>query len=252
MSIIKLTIKRALNLFGYDLRKMQKRDAFLEQKELVNNIETPVIFDVGAYIGEVVSKYRKLFPRAFIYPFEPFSDSFRVIQEKFKDFNLVKPYQLAFSERAGKASFFVNPDKSCNSLLSPESNKTKYASGTEEAITAIDVNLMTIDQFCEKELISEINILKLDVEGAELMVLRGAFEMLSRHSIGIIYTEIMFAPHYKGGVLFYDLCEFLADFGYTLFNFYEIKSAANGQLRWGNAIFVSPNIRKNVIDVRKL
>jgi len=252
MSIIKIIINRALNLSGYELRKIQKRDAFLEQKELVNNLGAPVIFDVGACIGEVVSKYRKLFPRASIYPFEPFPDSFRIIQEKFKDCDLVKPRQIAFSERAGRASFFVNPDKSCNSLFSPESNKTKYVFGIEGAITTIDVNLMTIDQFCKNESIPEINILKLDVEGAELMVLRGAIEMLSRHLIGIIYTEIMFVPHYKGGALFHDLCEFLADFGYTLFNFYEIKSAANGQLRWGNAIFVSPNIRKNVIDARRL
>ncbi len=239
-------------MFGYDLQRMQKRDAFLEQKELINNLEAPVIFDVGAYVGDVTSKYKKLFPEALIYSFEPFSDSFRIIQEKFKDCDLVEPRQIAFSDKAGKTSFFVNSEKSCNSLLPSESNKTKYVLGAEGAVATIDVNLMTIDQFCEKELISEINILKLDVEGAELMVLRGAFEMLSRHLIGIVYTEVMFVSHYKGGVAFHDLCKFLSDFGYTLFNFYEIKSAANGQLRWGNAIFVSPNIRKNVIDARQL
>jgi len=92
--------------------------------------------------------------------------------------------------------------------------------------------------------------LKLDIEGSELTALRGASEKLAHHSIELIYTEIMFVPHYEGGPMFYELCSFLSNFNYTLFNVYNLKRAVNRQLRWGNAIFVSPDIRANKIDVR--
>ncbi len=248
-NMIKLIIKLMLKFFGLELHKI-KKGTFLVQKRLLNGMETPVIFDVGAYVGQITAKYKTLFPGATIYSFEPFPDSFRKLQGKFKAYDLVKPFQLAIADRAGTREFYVNSDRSCNSLFPRPSSARKYWSGKAASVARIEVDVTTIDTFCKKETIPKIDILKLDVEGAELLALRGASEKLARKLIELIYTEVMFIPHYERGVMFYELCSFLSDYGYTLFDLYNLKRAENGQLRWGNAIFVSPHIRASVIDAQ--
>jgi len=252
--MIKSIIKSTLNHFGLELRRVRgrvrKKDAFDHQKMLLVGMETQVIFDVGAYIGQITAKYRTLFPKATIYSFEPFPDSFRKLQEKSELLGQVRPFQLAIVDKVGTNKFYVNADRTCNSLLERPSNVRKYYDGNAENVATIKVDITTIDDFCEKESISKIDILKLDVEGTELLVLRGASEKLEQKSIEIIYAEIMFVPHYEKGVMFYELCSFLSDYGYTVFDLYDLKRDGNGQIRWGNAIFVSPHIRASVIDVR--
>jgi len=95
-----------------------------------------------------------------------------------------------------------------------------------------------------KEKISYIDILKVDVEGAEIKVFTGAVGKLSSHNIGLIYAEVTFVPHYEGGCLFHELSTFLSKYSYTLLNLYNLKISKSGQLRWGNAIFLSPQLRR--------
>jgi len=248
--MLRSAIKSALNFLGLGLHRIEKKDAFHDQKMLLNGMETPVIFDVGAYIGEITARYEILFPKATIYSFEPFPGSFERLQERFKAYDVVKPFQLAIADRAGTREFYLNSDRSCNSLFPRPSSARKYWPGKAASVARIEVDVTTIDAFCKKESIPKIDILKLDVEGAELLALRGASEKLAQKSIELIYTEVMFIPHYEGGVMFYELCSFLSDYGYTLFDLYDLKRAENGQLRWGNAIFVSPHIRASVIDAQ--
>jgi Methyltransferase FkbM domain len=55
----------------------------------------------------------------------------------------------------------------------------------------------SINSFCSEENISQIDILKVDVQGAEFDVLNGAKEMMSSGSISIIYCELIIPPIYE-------------------------------------------------------
>ena len=66
--------------------------------------------------------------------------------------------------------------------------------------------------------------------------------------IPIIYTEAMFVPHYEGNPLLNEIWSFLADLDYSLMDIYDLHRATNGQLRYGDALFVSRDIRENCID----
>jgi hypothetical protein len=72
--------------------------------------------------------------------------------------------------------------------------------------------------------------------------------MLRGQQAAVLYIEVVFIPLYQDQPLFHDLCGLLDDFGYTLFNLYELQTADNGQLRYGNALFVSEQMRTEVID----
>ena len=220
-------------------------NAFKAQKCLLGNTFNMVIFDVGAYIGEITSTYKKTFPSSTIYCFEPFPESFKKLMRISSD-KSIKPYQIAVSDTVGKTQLHVNVDLSCNSFFPIAKHSVRYYQKSAENIEVIEVNTTTIDHFCDTESVSHIDILKLDVEGAEIKALNGSHNKLSKQSISLIYTEVMFMPHYKGACMFYELTSFLSQYNYTLFNFYGLKRAKNGQLRWGNAIFLSPQMRNRI------
>ena len=231
------------SIFGFlSKSKILKENAFQAQKYFFGSDGDMVIFDVGAYIGEVAATYKKIFPNATIYCFEPFEDSFQKLMRLASD-KSIKPYQMAVSDSVGRIKLHVNVDPSCNSFFPIAKHSVRYYPKAAENIEVIEVNTTTIDHFCDTQRIPTIDILKLDVEGAEIRALKGAHNKLSKQDISIIYTEVMFIPHYKGACMFHELTSFLSQCDYTLFNLYGLKRAKNGQLRWGNAIFLSPQVR---------
>jgi len=217
-------------------------DPFLVQKLLLRDTGRLTILDVGAYVGKVTMIYRDMFPRATIYCLEPFPDSFKELS-RLADGKFVRPYKIALCETEGRANLQIDSDQSCNSLFPRPAAGAKYYPESSQNIGQVEIEVQTLDAFCDKEGITEIDILKLDVEGAELKVLNGASKRLRDKRIGLIYIEVMFVPHYEGGCLFHEVSGFLNHQGYTLFNLYDLKRAQNGQLRWGNAIFLNPEMR---------
>jgi FkbM family methyltransferase len=220
-------------------------EPFDVQKSLLGRRKNLVIFDIGAYVGNVTAAYRKIFPQAKIYCFEPFPDSFKELN-RLAEGDSVKPYQIAFSDRKAKTDLLINTDRTCNSMFERPVTGAKYYSKKSQNTGRIEVQTQTIDAFCQKENIEDIDILKLDVEGAELKVLNGAAGKLADKRIKLIFAEVMFVPHYKDGCLFHEVADFLGHYHYTLLNLYNLKTARNGQLRWANAIFLNQQMRDRI------
>ena len=129
-----------------------------------------------------------------------------------------------------------------NSLKKPN----KRAWGFEKKKT-ITVETDTIDNYCAKNFIKYITILKLDVQGSELDVLEGAESMLSLGKIDLVYIEWQVVPLYENHSLYYEIGNYLGQFGYELFNLYNINEARSGQIRWADAIFTNEKIRQKLI-----
>jgi len=230
------------NLFRKKIERAKLVDPFFIQKQLFAKSGNITIFDIGAYIGDITSIYRQLFPSASIYAFEPIEESFsKLFASHGKDINV---FQLAISDRNGKAVINIDEDPSCNSLLGRPDSVSKYYKSCSESTNQRTVETQTIDSFCRIKNIESIDIVKIDVEGAETMVFSGASNMLAQNKIKVIYTEVMFVPHYEKGCLYHDIAELLDKYNYTLLNLYDLRTARDGQLRWGNAIFISDPMRQ--------
>lgn len=219
-----------------------------DQVKLLFHEAVNVIFDIGANLGQTTLKYRKIFPETIIYAFEPFAEVYKDYQKTFSWDRKIKPYNFAISDKNGKGKFFLNKSHYTNSLLEPEI-ELNHSFHKVERSEDITVETITLDTFVKKENISQINILKVDVQGGEMKVLEGAKRLIEEQKIDLMFVEVEFISLYRGQPLFYDICRYLEDRKYSFFNFYNIGHTTIGQAIAGDAIFISPKIRKNIMSI---
>jgi FkbM family methyltransferase len=145
-------------------------------------------FDIGANIGvfSVAAGKTLQETQSSIYAFEPCPATFAILEKNLQENGLagVRAYSLAVSERSGEASLYVNAamKDGLNSLEDP-------SHGDAEVVGTVAVRVTTLDEFIAKHEIPSVDVMKVDVEGAELLVFRGARGLLSREDAPLILYE---------------------------------------------------------------
>jgi FkbM family methyltransferase len=239
-------MKKLINLFyrrkGLALQQAPP-NAFDEQQRLLGKQQPSVIFDVGGHYGETVHEYRRRFPAATIYSFEPFPESFVLLEQASKRYQDVHATQAALSDKNGEAEFSVNENSATNSLLAVSGDAPKHWRGLVETRGATRVPTVTLDSYCASRGIDSIDILKLDVQGGEPLVLRGAERMLGRGAIRLVYVEIITVPCYAEQLQLDQCLSMMRKYGFSFHNFYDLHSSQSGQLKQCDAIFIRRNDR---------
>ena len=223
---------------GVEPRGFHGKNAFADQFNLLGS-DIRVVFDVGANTGQTTERYLELFPEAMIYGFEPFPEAYTQFSGTFAQHSRVKAYHLAIADAVGSCALHTYTNSVTNSLLPPDSESHRFvAAGQMDHTGVITAETTTIDEFCHRENIKRINILKFDIQGGEGKALRGAADTLRARRVDLIYTEMMFVPVYQGQYWFFNIAADLHHYGYRLFDFYNFAYAETGQLKWGDAIFL--------------
>lgn len=250
--MFRVAFKNLVRELGYEIKKSTAghlaQDPFDVQGSLLRDFDRLTIFDLGAHRGQTTKEYALKFPNATIYGFEPFPESFKELQEVAAAYDGVRPYCLAMTDSTARRTLYISHRSATNSLLPRPEDQRRYFPSNAEMTGKIQVETSTLDAFCQQASISRINILKMDIQGGELLALKGASDLLSEGRIDLIFTEVMFVPHYEGGPLFYELWEFVARYSYSLYDLFIGTYATNGQLRQGDAIFISHNRRTNIVN----
>ncbi|SFR99036.1 FkbM family methyltransferase [Sphingomonas jatrophae] len=196
--------------------------------DLSRLVKPAMIFDVGANIGQSSQKFARRFPSAAIHCFEPSAASAQRIRER--KLRGVEVHALALGSEAGTATLTLGADPAT----------FRIADGGDEAV-AVD----TIDAFCATRSIQRIDFVKIDTEGHDLEVLKGAAGMLAAHRIAAVQVEAGMNPENKLHVPFEALKAYLEGHGYRLFGFYDQASewpTRQPHLRRANPLFVSPEL----------
>lgn len=251
--MLKSFVKSIFQLMGLNIQRKTSSfpdNPFDAQKKLLEGIgiSDPVIFDLGGHRGETICQYQAKFPNALVYCFEPSPDSLVALDDKYRDDPKTIIIPLAVTDQQGQQTLHINEIDAINSLLPLATSSRRYLPGNGITKGSIQVNTTSIDEFMQSQNVEVIHIMKMDIQGGELTALKGAEKVLKKGQLPLIYTEIMFVPHYENQPLLNDIWDFLAQYEYALFDFYYLQRAKNGQLRFANALFVSSDVRKNVID----
>jgi len=144
-----------------------------------------VFFDVGANDGETIQCARNRFKNCKITAFEPHPKTFLKLRENMKEATNVELVNLALGSERGDKIMFEYDKSKVNSLLP----NAIYAVQHGLQARQIKVHCTTLDSFCADHGIQEIDVLKIDTEGFDLDVLKGASSMLSQQAIKFVYFE---------------------------------------------------------------
>ncbi len=246
----KTLVSKCIRHFGYDIgqwrpgKSGQRPEApgvneFVDQKIIFGDKQPVCVFDLGAHHGNTVAFYRNAFTHATIHAFEPHPESFEQLSSRFETDGKVRCVKAAVSDHSGTASFFNNLREYTNSLLPVDERSRNWVH--EEATRSVSkeqVVTITLDAYCEANGVRKIDLLKSDIQGAELRALRGATSLLGAGAIDVLMLEVLFAPLYEGQANFCDLVSELGKYDYNLLGIYNINRGANGLAGWADAIWV--------------
>jgi FkbM family methyltransferase len=241
LHLIRKAIAAAFLRFGYQISRKRTpgvgAEPFFDQAHLLGGTPVAVILDVGANTGDIVQRYRALFPAATIHAFEPFPAVHRQLAERFAADAQVRTHQCAVTDSPGPRRFFSNEVALTNSLLRLNPVTADWHVGPGQRFDrTVEVSAVTLDQFCAAEGLALIDVLKMDIQGGEAMALEGAAGLLARKAVRVIYLEVLFAPLYDGQGSFFDVAAILHRHGYELFGLYNLVQGEQG-LAWADAIF---------------
>lgn len=168
----------------------------------------PVVFDVGACSGSYSSTIRSISPSAKIYAFEPHPGSFQRLKTALAGTG-VTMVQTALGAENGGARFYDYADQ----------NGTSHATLYEDIIqqihkgksAAIDVSVRRLDDLLPELGVEHIDFLKVDTEGHELAVLRGAARAIADGRVDAIQFEFN-ETHVISRTFFKDFWDFLPNY----------------------------------------
>ncbi|HEY9003103.1 MAG TPA: FkbM family methyltransferase [Mucilaginibacter sp.] len=198
----------------------------------------PVFFDVGANVGEYSLVLREYFPNAEIYSFEPVKNTFEKLAENTVNSH-INLHNIGFSDKVGTGEIFNTVNSDNTEVASVYKDVFSGVFHDHNELVPMEFQMDTIDNFCRLNNITNIDFLKIDVEGHELSVLKGAENMLLNGQIKIIQFEINTHNVYSR-VFLNDFYQILSDF-----EFYRIlpdELIKIGPYNPQNEIFTLQNI----------
>lgn len=203
----------------------------------LDHLKKPIIIDVGAHIGFFSRTAARFFPQAIIYACEPVNVTFKLLKKNCKKINSIKPFKVGFADKKSKSKILFVKNKLAYSSLFAERFLWTNNPNTEE------VEIDTLDNFQREQKIERVDILKIDTEGAEEKILKGAHKTLSKTR----YLIIECALDLIGGTTFSSLIKNLysSKFNFHLISLGSIMHNPQGEIAVLDLLFENTNITNN-------
>ena len=195
---------------------------FFQQKKVFNFLkikisENSILFDVGAHHGETIQNFKKNFKYNQIHSFEASSINFEILKRKISHKNNKDIFINNFGLSDDRKILNLNQSKdSASSTLSKINSLSKYykkkvkvlgMSNQTNYVSQLEVKLIMLDDYISDKKLEKIDLLKIDTEGHEYYVLKGASKSLPK--IKYVYFEHHYDDMLKKGYTFSDIHNFL-------------------------------------------
>jgi len=223
--------------FAQEVRSLfdkQYRRAFRNLRHLPR-VDYRFVIDAGANRGAFTDAFLRLHRPERIVLVEANPDLAMKLQARYESDSRISVVSAALSDRNGEAKFEVNRSEASSSLLPIDPRNSAWFGRDLSVENSISVVTLTLSDLMTRQKLESVDLLKLDLQGAERLVLTGGAAVLDR--VSVIYTEVFFEQLYAGAWLFWDTNEFLAGRGFKLCGLSNIVHAVDGDLVQANATF---------------
>ncbi len=207
-----------------------------------------VVIDVGAHNGETLDiAASRLAGGAHYIALEPNPGTFALLKARAGRYEgtamQASCVQAAAGPVEGTTSFNATRASAVAGVLPPVAGLgERVPSGDHDILEQVTVQMVTIDGLMAREGISSVDLLKVDAEGYDLEVLRGAMQALREHRVRVVLAEVFFVAYREGQAFFWDIAAFLQEAGYQFVNLYDTRDTSQGRLYTGNGLWVSPEV----------
>jgi FkbM family methyltransferase len=231
-------IKHSANRLGVDIVRLRNKP--LNTVLGLRYLPIRTILDVGANSGQFARYISRMLPAARLYCFEPLSEPFRQLEEwagSGRHAN-VKVFNLALGDTQGTVEMFQHVDHTPSSsiLRATSLNETLFPGMVNKARQQVEVT--TLDHIMER-LAGEVQpdiLVKLDVQGYEDRVIRGAANTLHRARACLL--EVNVDPLYQGQASFRELFMLLDSRGFHYAGNFDQYYADDGRVLFLDALFL--------------
>ncbi len=229
------TVSRKFNLLVIRLRnnKITGIDLIHDLNQIILK-DNPLIFDVGANIGQSIEMFKGIWKNAIVHSFEPSNKLFNILKTHKYD-KTIFLNNTAVGSQIEKRVFNLNQKSGLNSFLDLDpSEENRFRN--KEVIAKEETLIDTIDSYILKNNITYIDLLKTDTQGFDFEVLKGAIKTFSEKKVHSILIEINFLPMYIGQAKSGEIIDFLSANNFNLVGLYEVSRRGNS-IAWCTALF---------------
>jgi FkbM family methyltransferase len=204
---------------GFGLEVRRARPGFSFWDTLPGGAPRTVL-DVGANAGQFARRVFSSLPDCIVHSFEPLPGPFTALQQVAADHPQLHCHNFALGERGGAVTIHTGEYTPSSSLLRPAQHLTDSMPRVVPH-RDMDISVMRLDDWAAATSLTFPLLVKLDVQGYELQVIRGGMETLRRAAA--ILTEISFVELYENQPLFADIIEAMSRMGFRLADIYDVS-----------------------------
>jgi len=196
-----------------------------------NGFVPKLIIDIGAYVGHWTEMAKSVFPNSYFLMIEAQPSKEASLKSVKAKFLTSVDYRISLlgASRQQDTPFFEM--ESGSSVLAEQSNVPRKV---------LSLPMETLDDILLEKKLKNASFLKLDVQGYEMEVLKGATETLKE--VEVVMTEVSFLPYNRSGPLFNEVVQFMKDHEFVAYDICSLmRFYLDGSLLQADVIFVREN-----------